>query len=78
MPAAMRLEVRTGDRILTAMERDANKPSPKAPAEDASERTRQEEELLDELGRESFPASDPPSTWAGEDPIATGDEDVGT
>ena len=26
-----------------------------------------QEEALDEIGRESFPSSDPPSTWAGAD-----------
>jgi hypothetical protein len=32
-------------------------------AEDLAER----EDFLDEVGRESFPSSDPPSTWAGAD-----------
>jgi hypothetical protein len=39
-------------------------PSP-APAEDAP---RDEDELVDEMEQESFPASDPPSTWAGPSP----------
>lgn len=26
------------------------------------------DEGVDEAGKESFPASDPPSTWSGEDP----------
>ena len=34
---------------------------PAEPAEHGSD------EELDEEGRESFPASDPPSSWAGED-----------
>lgn len=27
-----------------------------------------QEALVDEIGKESFPTSDPPATWAGEDP----------
>jgi hypothetical protein len=27
-----------------------------------------QDEGVDEVGRESFPASDPPSSWSGEDP----------
>lgn len=29
---------------------------------------RRSDELIDEAGEESFPASDPPATWSGEDP----------
>jgi hypothetical protein len=28
-----------------------------------------DDELIDETGLESFPASDPPSTWSGEDAL---------
>ncbi len=31
-----------------------------------------DDELIDETGMESFPASDPPSTWSGEDPLDIG------
>jgi hypothetical protein len=50
----------SGSCILAAVEHDATATSGQRPPDDASERAR-----LDELGRESFPASDPPSTWAG-------------
>ncbi len=42
--------------------------------EDRASRTRvqstgtRNDALIDEAGKESFPASDPPSTWSGEDP----------
>lgn len=39
-------------------ERDDDPPEP--PGEELTE-----DELVDEMERESFPASDPPSTWAG-------------
>jgi hypothetical protein len=53
-------------RILTDVEYDERAPSVQRPPDDASERARLDE-LVDEQGRDSFPASDPPSTWAGED-----------
>jgi hypothetical protein len=42
--------------------------------EDSSRQAREEislarsDELIDEAGEESLPASDPPATWSGEDP----------
>jgi hypothetical protein len=45
-----------------------------AMVEDSSREAREEvslihsDELIDEAGEESFPASDPPATWSGEDP----------
>lgn len=42
--------------------------------QDSSRQAREEislarsDELIDEAGEESFPASDPPATWSGEDP----------
>jgi hypothetical protein len=37
-----------------------------APGGPVEEDRRREQECVDEMGEESFPASDPPSTWAGE------------
>jgi hypothetical protein len=34
----------------------------------------QQDEGVDEAGMESFPASDPPSSWSGEDPRDSGGE----
>lgn len=39
----------------------------RAPDERAQGTRARVDELIDEAGRESFPASDPPSTWSGED-----------
>jgi hypothetical protein len=41
--------------------------SPSGPPE-ATEGPQDEDELVDEMEEESFPASDPPSTWAGPPP----------
>jgi hypothetical protein len=38
------------------------KPGPNAP-----EGGWQDDDLVDEMSEESFPTSDPPSTWAGDD-----------
>lgn len=37
------------------------------PGPDAPEGGWQEDDLVDEMSEESFPTSDPPSTWAGDD-----------
>jgi hypothetical protein len=37
-------------------------------ARSADESSKAQDEAVDEAGEESFPASDPPSTWSGEDP----------
>ena len=39
----------------------------RAPDERALSARSRADEQIDEAGRESFPASDPPSTWSGED-----------
>ena len=51
------------DRPATAKSSQPWEPGPNAP-----EGGWQEDDLADEMSEESFPTSDPPSTWAGEDP----------
>jgi hypothetical protein len=42
---------------------DVVRPGPNAP-----DGGWEDDDLADEMSEESFPTSDPPSTWAGEDP----------
>ncbi len=42
-------------------------PTPDEPS-DAEDDNARDDERIDEAGRESFPASDPPATWSGVDP----------
>jgi hypothetical protein len=46
----------------------AHEAQPWEPGPNAPEGGWQEDDLADEMSEESFPTSDPPSTWAGEDP----------
>jgi hypothetical protein len=44
----------------------ADEPDTPPPREQAQrDQRRDDDEAVDEMERESFPASDPPSTWAG-------------
>ncbi len=47
---------------------DEQQPPAGEPSDPAGGGTRSEDELVDEMELESFPASDPPSTWAGPSP----------
>ena len=47
---------------------DKQLPPADEPSEPAGGGERTEDELVDEMELESFPASDPPSTWAGPSP----------
>jgi hypothetical protein len=47
-------------------ERDERSPEAEpVPADAEAEPSRRDGDNLDEIGRESFPASDPPASWAG-------------
>lgn len=47
---------------------DAEKVTPEnEPDEQTTDGVWDPDELVDEMSQESFPTSDPPSTWAGED-----------
>lgn len=48
-------------------ESDQGKPDQREADQAEDDDVSSEDDLVDELGRESFPTSDPPSTWAGSD-----------
>jgi hypothetical protein len=54
--------------IQYAAKREANMTPDDVSEEDLNESDSDQDALVDEVEEESFPASDPPSSWAGSNP----------